>query len=87
MTGAPRNVSDFSDAQVDTWYREQARALDVAKRKEIVVNMQRRMFELVPSAMIAWHVGQVGWWNEVKNYKAGIGLYNNLKFQNVWIAK
>ncbi|MBI2909578.1 MAG: ABC transporter substrate-binding protein [Chloroflexi bacterium] len=87
ITGATRNFSEFSDEQTDKWYDEQARTLDTAKRKEIVLNMQRRMFELIPTSMLYWNVYQLGYWKEVRDFRAGIGTYNNLKFQNVWLSK
>lgn len=87
VTGVPRNYSEFSDATVDRLYSEQSRTLDVAKRKEIVLDMQRKMFDLLPNAPIVWQLAQFGVWNEVKDLKAGIGMYNNLKFQNVWMAQ
>lgn len=87
ITGVPRNYSEFSDEKVDKWYDEQGRTLDPAKRKEIVLNMQRRMHELIPSSMLFWLVHEMGVWKEVRDYKPGIGLYNNLKFQNVWLAQ
>lgn len=85
--GVPRNFSEFSDQQVDKWYDEQSRTLDTAKRKEIVLNMQRRMFELIPAAMVLWTVYELGSWKEVRDLKPGIGVYNNLKFQNVWLER
>ncbi|MBI2910227.1 MAG: hypothetical protein HYX92_21505 [Chloroflexi bacterium] len=87
LSGVLRNFSDFSDEQTDKWYREQARALDPGKRKTIVLDMQRRMFELVPAVMLYWRLYQLGVFKEVKDYKAGVGVYNNLKFQNVWLTR
>ncbi|MBI2907035.1 MAG: ABC transporter substrate-binding protein [Chloroflexi bacterium] len=86
VTGVPLNYSDFSDATLDKWYDEQDRALDPAKRKQTVLDMQRRMHELVPSSMLFWYGAQLGVWKQVQGLKPGIGLYNNLKFQDVWLA-
>ncbi|MBI2906278.1 MAG: ABC transporter substrate-binding protein [Chloroflexi bacterium] len=87
VTGVPRNFSDLSDEQIDKWYVEQARALDPAKRKEIVLSMERRLHELVPSSILHWQAYIFGNWKEVRDLKPGIGVYNNLKLQNVWIAE
>ncbi|MBI2909039.1 MAG: ABC transporter substrate-binding protein [Chloroflexi bacterium] len=85
ITGVPRNFSEFSDPQFDKWYDEQARELDVVKRKEIVLNMQRRAHESIPMSVLHWNVYELGYWKEVRDLKPGIGMYNNLKFQNVWL--
>ncbi|MBI2909660.1 MAG: ABC transporter substrate-binding protein [Chloroflexi bacterium] len=86
-SGVPRNFSEATDPQLDKWYDEQSRTLDAAKRKEIVFNMQRRMFEIIPASMLFWTVYELGSWREVRDLKPGIGVYNNLKFQNVWIGE
>lgn len=87
LTGAPRNMSGFSDPQFDKWYDEQSRTLDPAKRKQIVLDMQRRLHEVLPSSVLYWGVLPFGRWKEVRDFKAGVGNYNNMKFQNVWLAK
>lgn len=48
--------------------------------------MQRRLHELVPCSVLYWQVFESGRWNEVKDFKFGIGSYNNRKFQDVWLA-
>lgn len=87
VTGLPRNFSDFSDEKFDKWYDEQSRLVDPVKRKQIVLDMQRRMFELVPSSVLFWGVFEQGVWNEVKGLGRHNGVYNNLKFQDVWLAQ
>lgn len=87
VTGVPRNFSEFSDEKIDKSYDEQARALDPARRKQIVFDMQRRLFELVPCSILLWTVNEMGYWREVRDFKPGIGNYNNSKFQNIWLAE
>ncbi|MFH1484465.1 MAG: ABC transporter substrate-binding protein [Chloroflexota bacterium] len=87
VTGVTRNFSDFSDEKFDKWYDEQSRMLDMAKRKQVVLDMQRRLFELVPCSVIYWGVFEQGMWKEVKGLGRHVGVYNNLKFQNVWLDR
>lgn len=87
VTGVPNNLGAFSDAQFDRWYDEQSRMMDPAKRKELVFQMQRRLHELLPATVLYWFVYEIAWWKEVRNFGPGIGIYNNLKLQNVWLAK
>ncbi|MBI2909827.1 MAG: ABC transporter substrate-binding protein, partial [Chloroflexi bacterium] len=87
VAGLPRNFSDFSDEIVAKRYEEQARTMDAAKRKEIVLDIQRRMFELIPASVLFWYVFELGVWKDVKDFTPGIGLYNNMKYQDIWLAK
>lgn len=50
------------------------------KREQIVLDMRRWMFELIPCSMLYWMVYELGNWKEVRDFKPGIGIYNNLKF-------
>ncbi|MBI2910372.1 MAG: ABC transporter substrate-binding protein [Chloroflexi bacterium] len=84
--GVPRNFGDFYDEKVTAWYEEQDRILDVAKRREVVLNMQRRMHELSPYVVLYWAVYELGFWKEVRNLKDA-STYNNMKFQDVWLAQ
>ncbi len=86
VSDAPPNYSDFKDEQFDKWYDQQARILDFARRKEIVFEMQRRLLDLVPNPVLFSRVYELGFQKEVRDLKAGIGIYNNMKFQNVWLA-
>ncbi|MBI2906942.1 MAG: hypothetical protein HYX92_04735 [Chloroflexi bacterium] len=86
ITGVPYNFEEFSDEKFDKWYEEQARTTDPAKRKQMVLDMQRRLHELVPSSILFWYAYEFANWKEVSDLKPGIGPYNNLKFQNVWLA-
>ena len=42
---------------------------------------------MVPCSVFSWQVYQFGYWKNVKNLKSGLGIYNNLKHQNVWLSK
>lgn len=42
--GGGRNCGGFSDKQVDDWYQEQSRTLDIARRKEMAWSIVRREF-------------------------------------------
>jgi hypothetical protein len=34
-----------------------------------------------------WRARIVGYWPEVKNYRVHSSIYNNQRFQDVWLAK
>ncbi|MBI2906525.1 MAG: hypothetical protein HYX92_02585 [Chloroflexi bacterium] len=87
IPGVPRNFSGHDDQRVADLYKEQSQALDEAKRREIVLNIQRRLHEIVPFSALYWSIYQVGIWKEVRGLGEIVNFYNNMKFQNVWLAK
>ncbi|MBI2910225.1 MAG: ABC transporter substrate-binding protein [Chloroflexi bacterium] len=87
ISGVPRNFSDITDERIDKWFDEQARTLDPVRRRQTVFEMQRRMHDLVPASILYWATYDLGHWKEVRNFKPGIGISNNVKLQDVWLAK
>lgn len=87
VTDGSRNFGSFSDKQIDAMYDQQTRTLDIAKRKEIVRNMQLRIIELGGYIVSYWDLYYRAWWKEVRDYEPGNGLYDNLKMDKVWISR
>ncbi|MBI2908206.1 MAG: ABC transporter substrate-binding protein [Chloroflexi bacterium] len=81
------NIYGFRDEKSFELFSKQRAAMDVAARKKLVIELQKRGLEVVPYVVLSWAYQRVGIWNEVRNYKAPIGNYNNHKFQDVWMAK
>lgn len=87
VTGDPRNYSRYSDPEIDQWYTEQAKSLDVAKRKEIILRMERKLLETLPSTVLAWHAHIMGWYPKVRGYLPGLTVYNNVDYFATWLAE
>lgn len=89
VTGGGQNFSNFSDKQVDEWYHEQSRTMDPVKRKEIVLNIQRRLLDLAALPILYSNLHYVPYWKSVKGYYPGkqFGNYNNNKRQDIWLAQ
>lgn len=87
LSGGGRNYSNFSDKQVDDWYREQSMTMDEAKRKEILLNMQRRILDLAPPILYTGLI-DIPYWKCVKGYypEKQVGYHNNQKRQDVWLG-
>ncbi|MBI2906823.1 MAG: ABC transporter substrate-binding protein [Chloroflexi bacterium] len=87
VTGGGRNYSGFSDKLVDEWYREQSRTMDMAKRKEIVFNIQRRILDQAAIPILLHRLYDVPYWKCVKGYypEKQVGAFNNVKRQNIWL--
>ncbi|MBI2907940.1 MAG: ABC transporter substrate-binding protein [Chloroflexi bacterium] len=87
IAGGGRNYSGFNDKQVNDWYQEQSLTLDPAKRKDIVLNIQRRVLDQAPTPVLYHQIYELPYWKCVKGYypEKQIGGHNNLKWQNVWL--
>ncbi|MBI2910490.1 MAG: ABC transporter substrate-binding protein [Chloroflexi bacterium] len=87
VTGGGRAYSGFSDKQIDDWYREQSRTTDAGKRKEIVLNMQRRILNLAATPVLYHQLYETAYWKCVRGYypEKQVGGPNNSKKQNIWL--
>ncbi|MBI2906944.1 MAG: ABC transporter substrate-binding protein [Chloroflexi bacterium] len=84
--GAMRFMA-LEDKAVDDLYAKQASILDVAERKKVLRELEERLFELAPSAVLFWTFGIMASWPEVEDFRPGISVYNNNKYAHVWLAK
>ncbi|MBI2910439.1 MAG: ABC transporter substrate-binding protein [Chloroflexi bacterium] len=89
VTGGGRNYTGFQDKQIDDWYKEQSQTMDVAKRKEIVVSIQRKILDLAPVAVLYHHLYESPYWKTVRGFypEKQLGGFNNVKRQDIWLAK
>lgn len=85
--GDPRNYSRYKDPEVDQWFKEQSMTLDTAKRKEIILKIQRKLLDTVPAIVLAWHAHIMGWYPKVKDYVPGWTVYNNVDYYVVWLGQ
>jgi peptide/nickel transport system substrate-binding protein len=86
-TGAPQNYGRFSDPVVDDLFSRQARAIDPAERKKLVMQLQQRVIENVYYMPGLWWTRNVVHWVKVKNYVAPPSHYTNQKLQDVWLSE
>lgn len=87
LTGSAKNYGGWSSAKFDELYAAQSKALDPAKRKEIVWEMQRLIHKEAPKIVITWGRYQAIWWAEMKNWSPHKSVKRNHKFQDVWLAQ
>jgi peptide/nickel transport system substrate-binding protein len=86
-TGAPQNYGRFSDPVVDDLFSRQARALDTAERRKLVLALQQRVIENAYYMPGLWWTRNVLHWTKVKNYVAPPSHYTNQKLQDVWLSE
>lgn len=84
---AERNYGKFDNSRMAELNRQQTRELDAAKRKLMVLEMQRILLEEAPLVILYWPGRRMAHWKEVKNYENGPSLQNNNRLEDVWLAR
>ncbi|MBI2910066.1 MAG: ABC transporter substrate-binding protein [Chloroflexi bacterium] len=87
LTGSPKNYGGWSNPKFDELYALQSKTMDVAKRKEIVWEMQRLLFREMPRVGVLWSTLFAASWPEVRNWTQGNSLFLGNSLQDVWLAK
>ncbi len=86
-TGSSQNWGRFSSPAVDDLFARQARTLDPAERRKLVLEAQKIVLENAYYAPVLWWRRNVVHWAKVKNYIAPPSHYVNQKLQDVWLAE
>jgi peptide/nickel transport system substrate-binding protein len=86
-TGAPANYGRFSDPVLDDLFSRQARTVDPAERKKLVIQLQKKVLEQAYYMPGLWWTRRVVHWAKVKNYVAPPSHYTNQKLQDVWLSE
>ena len=87
VTGSPNNWGRFSSPAVDDLFSRQARMLDPAERKKLVVELQKTVLENAYYMPGLWWTRNVVHWAKVKNYIAPPSQFANQKLQDVWLSE
>jgi peptide/nickel transport system substrate-binding protein len=87
VTGSPNNWGRFSSPAVDDLFSRQARTLDPAERKKLVVELQKTVLENAYYMPGLWWTRNVVHWAKVKNYVAPPSQFANQKLQDVWLSE
>ena len=87
VTGSPGNWGRFSDPVLDDLFSRQARAINPAERKKLVIEMQKRVLDQAYYMPGLWWTRRVVHWAKVKNYVAPPSHYTNQKLQDVWLSE
>ena len=86
--GRPSNFIGYSSSVLDKLADQQAREMDLAKRKQLVQQAERTILTDMAVSPQALYAYMVGWWPWVKGFvvqKTGYG--SNFVFEHVWIDK
>jgi peptide/nickel transport system substrate-binding protein len=83
-----RNYTQYCNAEVDKLLSAQSRELDKEKRKTIVWDIERLLVEDAARPIILHSAAGNCWQPYVKNFHPhDNSLYNNLRFEDVWLDK
>jgi peptide/nickel transport system substrate-binding protein len=87
LPGAKWNRARLKDPKLDEMHAKQSQTVDVALRKKLVRELEDYVIAQYPAVILYWSTQYGCAWPEVRNWKIGYGIYNNLKYQDVWLAQ
>jgi peptide/nickel transport system substrate-binding protein len=82
-----RNYSAVCLPEVDALFQRQSQTLDPTERKRLVWELDRKTLLGNVKVIIGWRFDRLLLWQKVKNYRRHPSLYNNQKFQDVWLEE
>jgi peptide/nickel transport system substrate-binding protein len=88
VCGSERNYTNYCNPAVDKLIEQQSRESDVAKRKALVWTIEKNLAEDVARPIIMQGVAGLCWQPYVKGFVLQHnGIYNNWRFDEVWLEK
>jgi peptide/nickel transport system substrate-binding protein len=87
ISGSPQNWARFSNPAIDDLYARQARTLDPAERRKLVIELQKIVLDNAYHMPGLWWSRNVVHWAKVKNWIAPPSHFTNQKLQDVWLAE
>ncbi len=87
MPGAARNFSRYEDPEVTRLFEAQSRELDPAKRRELVWQIESRIWEKAYWGKGAWRGKICPLSRRIQNYTLHPNHFTNVKFQDVWLSQ
>ncbi len=86
--GSLRNYTNYCNREIQTLIDGQSQETDVARRKELVWEIERRIAEDVARPITHRGVQAGCWLGHVKNYNVQVNsIYNGWRFEDVWLDK
>lgn len=83
-----RNYTEYCNKEVDSLIFAQSAETDPAKRRAMVMDIQMKLIQDVARPIIYYSRTATCWQPHVKGYVANRnGIYNNSRYENVWLDK
>ena len=84
---SPQNWNRSTNPVLEDLYARQARTLDPAERKKLIIEFQKTVLDNAYIIPGLWWSRNVVHWAKVKNYVAPPSHFTNQKLQEVWLAE
>jgi len=82
----PENFPNLCDAEIDRLIEDQSRTLDPEKRKSLVNEIQRRVWDLDAKVWFQWSLRRTPLWENVRGFEpGGPSLYQGRRMDTVWL--
>ena len=86
--GSERNYTKYCNPEVEKLIDQQSRETDLGKRRQLVWEVERKLAEDVARPIMTQGVAGLCWQPYVKNFTLHHNsLYNNWRFDDVWLEK
>jgi peptide/nickel transport system substrate-binding protein len=86
--GSERNYTKYCNPEVDKLIDRQSRETDLAKRRSLVWEVEKKLAEDVARPIIMQNVTGLCWQPHVKGFVLHHnGIYNNWRFDDVWLDR
>jgi peptide/nickel transport system substrate-binding protein len=83
-----RNLTKYCNKEVDALIDKQSQESDVAKRKQIVWQIETKLAEDLARPIISYERAATCWQPQLKNFTLHHNsIYNNWRFEDVWLDK
>jgi len=87
-TGDPTNYFGYSDKEMDALIDKQSKTLDVAERRKLVFDIQRKLLDQHLFRPYWSAIQRQAWWNYVKDFRLpGVCCNNYNSFRDVWLDR
>jgi peptide/nickel transport system substrate-binding protein len=84
---SPQNWNRAANPALEDLYARQARALDPAERRKLIIDFQKVVLDNAYVLPGLWWSRNVVHWAKVKNYVAPPSHFTNQKLQDVWLSE
>ena len=86
-TGGAQNTGGYSNPRVDQILAIQDKEPDFAKRKQLILELQRIELTEFPKAPLLWQLSIRAMWPEVMDFKVGPLNLQNWDWSSIWLDK
>ncbi len=87
VCGSSRNYSQYCNPEVDRMIDAQSQTLDPVKRRNMVIEIQKRLEIDGARPILGWSIDHYAMWPYVRNLVPHQSVYSYARFQEVWLDR